>query len=220
MRAPHAIPRADSASSDMRSLRSTPRRALRLAAVSATMCAAGFAASTIPAGCLTAAPPTLPDVQHRPTILPDESPEVDVPLVDWPMEFQRIRASRPRSLLLLGRLLGLRPWRPLGRAVRDSYGVRPPRRRPRQRFLFSPTTSSTGSATGLISSLAPHFGVGSPTMPSYFHTPTGALGGDVVTWWYTGGLGLGSCSPYGGPLPDGGFPLPDASSDSPPPVPE
>src|SRR5208283_231282 len=81
-----AILRAGLASSDMPFLSSIPRRPFRLAAVGATMGALGLAISGMPAACLTAYPPPLPDVQHRPTILPDEVPAVDVPLLDWPRD--------------------------------------------------------------------------------------------------------------------------------------
>jgi hypothetical protein len=183
------------------------------------MCAAGFAAATIPAGCLTASPPALPDVQHRPTILPDEDPEVDVPLVDWPTEFSAYVQVDPGAPFYWAVFVDFDPGNPAGRPYVFHPASAPPGGGPINVF-FSVPPQPDGFCHRFDLVVGDAFGtVGSPMAPSYFYTPTGALGGDVVTWWYTGGLGLAACSPYGGPLPDGGFPIPDASSDSPPPVP-
>lgn len=220
MREQRATLPADSASSDMRSLRSLHRRSFGLAAVSGTMCAASFAVATIPAGCLTAPPPALPDVQHRPTILPDESPAVDVPLVDWPAGFSAYVQVDPGAPFYWAAFLDFDPGNPASAVYIFHLASALPGGGPvNVYFSFAPQPDGLCHRIDLV--VGDTFGSpGLPTTPSSFHTPTGANGGDVVTWWYTGGLGLAACSPYGGPLPDGGFPLPDASSDSPPPVPE
>src|SRR5271155_2792943 len=63
-----------------------PRPARRPTALTAKIGAFAFAASTTAIGCLTAPPPALQEVTHRPTILPNEAPPIDVPLVDWPAD--------------------------------------------------------------------------------------------------------------------------------------
>jgi hypothetical protein len=190
------------------------------------MGALGLAASGMPAGCLTAYPPPLPDVQHRPTILPDEVPAVDVPLVDWPPDGTFIAQLDvdPGSSFTWAAFLDYDPSDP---TEPISYG--PPTLAVGDgpsSIAFSVFSAGTMPSAGLCHRIdlvvANALGQSGPLTPSYFRSPSpdAGLGGDVVTWWYTGGLSFGACSPYGGPLPDAGFQFPDAPSDSPSPVPE
>jgi hypothetical protein len=152
--------------------------------------------------------------------LPDESPEIDVPLVDWPTEFSAYVQVDSGASFFWAAFLDFDPGNASNNVFVFHTATALPGGGPvNVSFRFPPEPDGFCHRIDLV--VADTLGAaGGPTVPSYFHTPAGALGGDVVTWWYTGGLGLGACSPYGGPLPDGGFPLPDASSDSPPPVPE
>lgn len=201
-------------------LSSIPRRPLSLAAAGATMGALSLAASWLAAGCLTADPPPLPEVQHRPTILPDESPEVDVPLVDWPAEFTAYVQVDPGAPFYWAAFLDFDPDNSSSgvfvfRTVPALAGGGPVN----VSFSFTPQLDGLCHRIDLV--VGDELGsTGGPATPSYFHTPTGVLGGDVVTWWYTGGLSLSACNPYGGALPDGGFLFQDSPSDSLPPVPE
>jgi hypothetical protein len=198
-----------------------PRPALGLAALTTRFGTLGLAASTIAIGCLTAPPPALQEANHRPTILPNETPPVDVPLVFWPaddlfivyvdvdpgasFEWAAFEDYNPSVASSIPFYKGSGAALPGGGPVAVSF------------ILGQPPNDGLCHRIDLV--VADMFGPGAPD-PSFFHTPTGDYGGDVVTWWYTGGLGIANCSPYGGALPDGGYPLPDASSDSPPPVPE
>ncbi len=211
-------------------LSSIPRRPFRLAAVGATMGALGLAASGMPSGCLTAYPPPLPDVQHRPTILPDEVPAVDVPLVDWPTDgtFSAYLDVDPGSPYTWAAFLDYDPSDPTDPFHRNPIAYGPPAPAVGGgpiSISFSETMPSDGLCHRIDLVVANAFGQNgsvSPSTPQYFRSPSpdAGLGGDVVTWWYTGGLPFGACNPYGGALPDGGFPFPDAPSDSLPPVPE
>ena len=209
------------------SLSPIPRRPLRLAAVGATTGALSLAASWLAAGCLTADPPPLPEVQHRPTILPDEDPPVDVPLVDWPPDGTFIAQLDvdPGSSYTWAALLDYDPSNPSTPLDKTIVGYSPPQVAPAGGPFNISFSAGPMPVDGLCHRIdlvvANAFGQNGPLSPSYFRSPApdAGLGGDVVTWWYTGGLSFGACSPYGGPLPDGGFPL-DAASDSLPPVPE
>jgi hypothetical protein len=185
------------------------------------------------AACLTAYPPPLPEVQHRPTILPDEDPPVDVPLVDWPTDGTFIAQVDvdPGSPFTWAAFLDYDPSDPTDLVHPNPIGYGPPVLAVGGGPISISFTTFLGGvmpADGFCHRIdlvvANAFGQNglSPSTPQYFRSPSpdAGLGGDVVTWWYTGGLPFGTCSPYGGPLPDGGFPFPDAPSDSLPPVPE
>jgi hypothetical protein len=197
-----------------------PRPALRLAALTARIGTLGLAASSIAVGCLTAPPPALQEVNHRPTILPDEMPPVDVPLVDWPADDRFIAYVDvdPGASFVWAAFFDYDPTS--GGVFQTAPGSALPGGGPVPVTFIREQPPNDGLCHRIDLVVADMFGPGAPADPTFFHTPTGSYGGDVATWWYTGGIGFANCSPYGGALPDGGYPLPDASSDSPPPVPE
>jgi hypothetical protein len=181
--------------------------------------ALGISIGATGAGCLAAYPPDLPSAPaHRPTILPNESPEVDVPLVQWPAQFTVYVEVDPGQSFVWAPFLDYDP------VVNPNPAV-PPRTEPAQlgdqpvNVFFSLAMPLDGLCHRIDLLVADAFGQSGQFSPTYFHTPSpeAGVGGDIVTWWYTGGLGLGDCSRFGGPLPEGGFPF-DAPSDSPPPV--
>jgi hypothetical protein len=195
---------------------------LRIAALIASTGTLGFAASTVAIGCLTAPPPALQEVSHRPTILPNETPPIDVPLVYWPADdlFSAYVDVDPGASFAWAAFEDYNPSAAFSGPFRTAPGSALPGGGPVPVSFILSQPPDDGLCHRIDLVVADMFGPGVPTDPSFFHTPTGSYGGDVVTWWYTGGLGIANCSPYGGALPDGGYPLPDASSDSPPPVPE
>lgn len=214
------------ASFEMRFLRSTPSTslfpALGVPGIVAPIAALAFAVSTVAAGCLTAPPPTLQQVNHRPTILPNETPPVDVPLVTWPLPpFIAYVDVDPGASFEWAAFMDFNPSDPTDAShiIQRASQSAAPGGGPVQ-VSFTPVLSpNDGLCHRIDLVVADTFGL--PTIPNYYHMPAGDYGGDVVTWWYTGGLGLADCSPYdAGPLPDGGYPIPEASTDSPPPVPE
>jgi hypothetical protein len=208
----------------MRFSLSTQRRSLRIAAIVATMGSLGLAASILPAGCLTAYPPDLPVVQHRPTILPDEVPEVDVPMVMWPKLFIANVDVDPGQVFSWAAFIDYDPGNPTypfdGNSVPAPPGGGP------ANVSFARAMPTDGLCHRIDLVVADAFDRSGAPSPTSYRSPApedaggDVVGGDVATWWYTGGLVFGNCSPYGGALPDGGFPFPDAPSDSPPPVPE
>src|SRR5580658_3156245 len=79
--------RGGSAFFEMSFLSAIALRPVRVA-LGTSIGALGISIGATGAGCLAAYPPDLPSAPaHRPTILPNESPEVDVPLVQWPAQF-------------------------------------------------------------------------------------------------------------------------------------
>jgi len=224
MRLGRAVLRASSASSDMRVWLSTQRRSLRIAAIVATAGSLGLATSILPAGCLTAYPPDLPAVEHRPTILPDESPEVDVPMVVWPSVFIANVDVDPGQVFSWAAFYDYDPGNPTYPFDRNSVSAPSGGGPANISFSHLPPTDGLCHRIDLV--VADAFDQSGAPSPTSFRSPAPSdgggdvLGGDVATWWYTGGLVFGNCSPFGGALPDGGFPFPDAPSDSPPPVPE
>jgi hypothetical protein len=210
----------------MRFLLSIQRRSLRIAPIVATVGSLGLAASILPAGCLTAYPPDLPVVQHRPTILPDEVPEVDVPMVMWPQLFVAYVDVDPGQVFSWAAFLDYDPGNPTYPFYRKDSMPAPPGGGPAT-VSFSQPMPPDGLCHRIDLVVADAFNDQSGELsPTSYRSPAPSdaggdvLGGDVATWWYTGGLVFGNCSPFGGALPDGGFPFPDAPSDSPPPVPE
>jgi hypothetical protein len=210
----------------MRFLLSIQRRSLRIAPIVATLGSLGLAASILPAGCLTAYPPDLPVVQHRPTILPDEVPEVDVPMVMWPQLFVAYVDVDPGQVFSWAAFLDYDPGNPTYPFYRKDSMPAPPGGGPAT-VSFSQPMPPDGLCHRIDLVVADAFNDQSGELsPTSYRSPAPSdaggdvLGGDVATWWYTGGLVFGNCSPFGGALPDGGFPFPDAPSDSPPPVPE
>jgi hypothetical protein len=183
----------------------------------------GLAAPALPSGCLVAQPSEIPDVRHAPTILPDESPPVDAPLLNWPTEgFSASVQADPGAVFSWAVFYDYDP------GVCASTTCAPLQ----ENRVTAPANGSLVKVSFmLLPSMMPVDGLchrvdlvvadqsGSTVPPFYTPLPDG-LGGDVVTWWYAGGLGLPDCTPYAGPLPDGGYSIPEAASDSPPPVPE
>jgi len=208
----------------MRVWLSTQRRSLRIAAIVATAGSLGLATSILPAGCLTAYPPDLPAVEHRPTILPDESPEVDVPMVVWPSVFIANVDVDPGQVFSWAAFYDYDPGNPTYPFDRNSVSAPSGGGPANISFSHLPPTDGLCHRIDLV--VADAFDQSGAPSPTSFRSPAPSdgggdvLGGDVATWWYTGGLVFGNCSPFGGALPDGGFPFPDAPSDSPPPVPE
>jgi hypothetical protein len=218
-----AVPPADSVYSDMRFGGSTVGRPLSIAIAGAALCTAVVAVSAIQAACLTAPPPELPDSRHRPTIFHDEVVPADVPLVDWPADgtFLANVDVDPNTSFTWAAFLDYDPGNPAADSPFDSRVSvpAPPGGGPAQVSFHHAAPVPDGLCHRVDLVVADLFGRGGPISPSYFYSPEGT-GGDMVTWWYTGGLAFSDCSPYAGALPEGGFPPPDAPSDSPPPVPE
>jgi hypothetical protein len=174
------------------------------------------------ATCLTAPPPDLPAVPpHRPTILHDEVvPRADIPLVEWPIDgFLANVQVDPNRLFDWAAFLDYDPGNPVVAPFDGLTSVPAPAGGGIVQVAFTTQKPIDDVCHRIDLVVADSYALSGPLTPSYFYSPEG-LGGDMVTWWYTGGLGFGDCSPYGGALPEGGFPSPDAPSDSPPPVPE
>jgi hypothetical protein len=190
----------------------------------------GLAASALPSGCLVAEPPEILDVRHAPAILPDESPPVDEPLLNWPTQgFSVWVQADPGAVFSWAAFYDYDPGVcapcalgtcPSGCTPFDHFGVTPPADgAPVQvSFMLPPMLMPVDGLCHRVDLVVADQSA-SGMQPFYTPSPDG-LGGDVATWWYTGGLGLPDCNPYVGPLPDGGYSIPEAATDSPPPVPE
>jgi hypothetical protein len=183
----------------------------------------GLAASALPSGCLVAEPPEIPEVRNAPAILPDESPPVDEPLLNWPKQgFSAWVQSDPGAIFSWAVFYDYDPGvcasvvcaplqETLVSAPADGALVQ-------VSFMLPPAESPVDGLCHRVDLVVADKSASS-VPPFYTPSPEG-LGGDVATWWYTGGLGLPDCKPYKGPLPDGGYSIPEAATDSPPPVPE
>jgi hypothetical protein len=202
-----------------------PNTKIAAVAAAAALWLGAGAVAVIQGACLTAYPPDLPPLpQHRPTILPDEFPAVDVPFGEWPALGFRVDVE-------------IDPGQSFSWAIFEDYDSAAPTSP--VLYLLSVTGEPGASVVPLsiplpvppddglchridfvvAQSFAPDGAPFSGKNAAQFRSPQG-LGGDVVTWWYTGGASSTSCTPYGGALPEGGFVVPEASTDSPPPVPE
>jgi hypothetical protein len=200
---------------------------MRLACIGAAVRVLAFSVSTVVSGCLTAQPPDLPEISHRPTILPDEVPSTFEPLVQWPIDGLFIVHVQvdPGSAYAWSAFFDYDPHDPSNPfAISPSDPVQPVGGAPVEVQFTVPAEDMMmdGFCHRIDFVVAAAFSTSArPSVASFFYTPSPtSLGGDVVTWWYTGGLYQASCSPYGGALPDGGYPPPDAAPDSPPLVPE
>jgi hypothetical protein len=213
--------RGGSAFFEMNFLSAISLRLVRVA-LGTSICGLGISVAATGAGCLAAYPPDLPEVPaHRPTILPDESPEIDVPMVEWPSLFIANVEIDPGQSFVWGPFLDYDPIANPNPAI-SPVTVPPQLGDQPVNVSFSLAMPPDGLCHRIDLLVADAFGRSGPFSLNYFHTPSpeAGVGGDIVTWWYTGGLGLGDCSSlFGGSLPEGGFPF-DAPTDSPPPVPE
>ncbi len=226
----------------MRFVRFTSLPPTRLACIGVAVPVLAISVLTVASGCLTAQPPDLPEISHRPTIVADEVPSTYAPLVEWPTDrtfIVHVQAD-PGTFFIWAAFFDYNPsvaTAPSNPFVNPFSLITTPKAASfdgvpvEVSFQLSPEMIETTMADGLCHRIdlvvATAFAQsGIVNSPAYFYTPSptmsmgGDLGGDVVTWWYTGGLDLASCSPYGGALPDGGYPAPDAPSDGPPLVPE
>jgi hypothetical protein len=170
---------------------------------------------------VTGPPPDLPKLPvHRPTIIHDQAtPPADRALVEWPADGQFIVLvdADPNQTFQWAWFLDFGIA-----AVPPSY-VHLPLPGGLTRVDFAPgAPTADGSCHRLDFVVAPEF---QGTPPDSFHQEGEGIGsdagpgGDIITWWYTGGLRNPASCGLAVSLPEGGFPLPEAASDGPPPVP-